>query len=267
LIFSALNPVIKELQGRTIWIVGASSGIGFSLAKILKKSKNTLILSARREELLKENFPNSIVCPLDIKNDSSVENFFKTMVAKELSIDMVFWCPAIYAPMHIQDLNEELAEEIIIVNFLKTIRPFNKLKNYWIENKCTMRNSPQWIWISSVGGYIGLPGATTYGASKAAMNHFAESSYIELKKFNIHISLVCPGFVDTRLTKKNKGSMPLIMTSDLAAKQIVDGVKKGRFEIHFPLVFSLYLKLLRILPKRIFFFLMNILFKNGRWHD
>ena len=76
---------------------------------------------------------------------------------------------------------------------------------------------------------------------------------LNLKPFNIDISLVCPGFVDTRLTKKNSFPMPFIISPKEASREIFNGLHKGVFEIHFPKKFTIILKIISLLPYRLFF--------------
>ena len=102
--------------------------------------------------------------------------------------------------------------------------------------------------VSSVAGYIGLPKALIYGASKAALINFCESLYGDLRPLGIATYLIDPGFVDTPLTVRNDFAMPALMRADDAARATLAGITAGRFEIHYPQRFTRWLKLLRILP-------------------
>ncbi len=109
--------------------------------------------------------------------------------------------------------------------------------------------------IASVAGYCGLPNSLTYGATKAAIINLAEGIYNQLKANNINLSLINPGFVATRLTKKNKFHMPLIISSSQAANIIYSNINKNKFEITFPKRFTIIIKILKLLPYKIFFYL------------
>jgi short-subunit dehydrogenase len=111
--------------------------------------------------------------------------------------------------------------------------------------------------VASVAGYGGLPAALIYGASKAALINFTETLYLDLSAKGLNVTLINPGFVDTRLTQKNKFTMPALLTSEQAAANIIAGFACGDFEIHFPHRFTLWLKLLKILPYRMYFFLVK----------
>ncbi|MCL4158960.1 UNVERIFIED_CONTAM: hypothetical protein GTU68_056466 [Idotea baltica] len=104
------------------------------------------------------------------------------------------------------------------------------------------------VGVSSVAGYRGLPRATAYGASKAALTHFLESARFTLEKSNIDVSVVSPGFVETPLTDKNDFEMPMLISAEAAAESFVAGLEKRSLEIHFPKKFSYLMKFLRIIP-------------------
>jgi short-subunit dehydrogenase len=107
--------------------------------------------------------------------------------------------------------------------------------------------------ISSVAGYRGLPLSLAYGPTKAALINLAESLYLDLQPHGIGVSLINPGFVDTPLTAQNQFQMPALITADEAAQAIVRGWQRGEFEIHFPKRFTRVMKLLRLLPYRAYF--------------
>ena len=111
--------------------------------------------------------------------------------------------------------------------------------------------------IASVAGYCGLPNSLTYGATKAAIINLAEGIYCQLKEKNINLSIINPGFVNTRLTKKNKFHMPFIISTKEAANIIYNGINKKKFEIHFPKKFTLIIKLLKLLPYKILFLIIK----------
>jgi short-subunit dehydrogenase len=87
---------------------------------------------------------------------------------------------------------------------------------------------------ASVAGYRGLPKAAAYGASKAAAIHLCEALKFDCDNLGITMQVVNPGFIDTPLTRKNDFPMPFLMSMDDAARRVVDGFERGRFEIIFP---------------------------------
>ena len=111
--------------------------------------------------------------------------------------------------------------------------------------------------IASVAGYMGLPNASVYGPTKAALINLAEILYGDLHPRGINTYLINPGFVDTPLTRKNTFQMPALQTPQQAATAIVRGLSKGQFEIHFPYRFTLIMKLVQLLPYRLRFLLLK----------
>jgi NAD(P)-dependent dehydrogenase (short-subunit alcohol dehydrogenase family) len=110
--------------------------------------------------------------------------------------------------------------------------------------------------VGSVAGYGGLPNSLAYGPSKAALIHLAETLYLDLKSRGIGVSIINPGFVQTPLTANNTFNMPALITPQVAATAILKGWAAGAFEIHFPKRFTLWLKVLRLLPYRSYFALV-----------
>jgi NAD(P)-dependent dehydrogenase (short-subunit alcohol dehydrogenase family) len=104
-----------------------------------------------------------------------------------------------------------------------------------------------------VAGYRGLPKALVYGPAKAALINLAETLYLDLAPRGVAVYVIDPGFVATPMTAQNDFTMPALLTAEAAAAEIVTGLERGRFEIHFPKRFTLWLKLLRVLPYRLYF--------------
>jgi NAD(P)-dependent dehydrogenase (short-subunit alcohol dehydrogenase family) len=111
--------------------------------------------------------------------------------------------------------------------------------------------------VSSVAGWRGLPNGLAYGPTKAALTHLAESLFLDLQDRGIGVSVISPGFVATPLTAQNNFQMPALMTPDQAATAMLKGWAQGAFDIHFPKRFTLWLKLLRLLPYRWYFALVR----------
>ena len=106
--------------------------------------------------------------------------------------------------------------------------------------------------VASMTGYRGLPTAAAYGATKAALINLAEALRPELELHNVSLRLVNPGFVDTPLTRKNRFPMPFLIAADKAAGTILKGLASRRFEITVPRRMAVLMKLLRLLPNRLF---------------
>jgi short-subunit dehydrogenase len=107
--------------------------------------------------------------------------------------------------------------------------------------------------VSSVAGFRGLPQSLAYGPTKAALINLAETLYMDLEDSHVGVSVICPGFVKTPLTAQNAFKMPAMLSPEEAATEVVRGWERGKFEIHFPKRFTLWLKALRYLPYSLYF--------------
>ncbi|MDA8537381.1 SDR family NAD(P)-dependent oxidoreductase [Candidatus Pelagibacter bacterium] len=237
---------------KVIWITGASSGIGRALAIKFANEGWSVAASARRENLLQElNKINENIYsfPLDVTNIDQCKTVFKSIVGKFKNIEISIFGTGIHDPKSEKEFNIEKIRKIMEVNYFGTMNSINSVYNYYNNKK-----SGQISIVSSVAGYRGLPAAGAYCASKSALTSFAESLHFEMKRKNVRVSIVSPGFIKTPMTDQNDFSMPMIKSPKFAAEQIYTGlVKKKGFEIHFPKAFTYIMKLLSILPSSVYF--------------
>ena len=240
------------MNNKVIWITGASSGIGRCLALKFANEGWVVAASARREDLLKElNSVNQNIhsFPLDVTNIDQCKTVFKSIIEKFKDVEISVFGTGIHDPRSEKSFNLEKIREITEVNYFGTLNCINAVYDYY-KNK----ESGQISIVSSVAGYRGLPAAGAYCASKSALSSFAESLYFEMKRRNVRVSLVCPGFIKTPMTDKNDFPMPMIKSPEFAANQMYTGlIKKTGFEIHFPKAFTFLMKFLKILPSSIYF--------------
>lgn len=247
----SLNPPLHDWTGRRVWIIGASSGIGFATAQLLLQRGAELAVSARSEtglQKLTADTPSVSLLPLDITDASSVSRAALTLLSQWDRIDLVLIVAGTYSAMRADtfDLNE--ARRIIDTNLNG---PLNVLA---ATLPVLLRQRSGGIGIvGSLAGYSGLPKAMAYGPGKAALINLCETLYLDLKKFGVAVYLISPGFVATPLTAANDFKMPALIDAEQAAREIVGGIERGDFDIHFPRRFSRVLKLLRILPYRMYF--------------
>ena len=237
---------------KVIWITGASSGIGRALAIKFANEGWIVAASARRENLLQElNTINENIYsfPLDVTNIEQCKTVFKSIIEKFKDVEISIFGTGIHDPKSEKNFNLEKIRKIIEVNYFGTMNSINSVYDFYNDKK-----NGQISIISSVAGYRGLPAAGAYCASKSALTSFTESLHFEMKRKNVRVSLVSPGFIKTPMTDKNDFLMPMIKSAEFAAEQIYKGlVKKNNFEIHFPKAFTYIMKLLRILPNSIYF--------------
>ena len=116
--------------------------------------------------------------------------------------------------------------------------------------------------VASLAGYIGLPNASAYGPSKAALISLCESLRAELQDSFATVQLINPGFVKSALTDKNDFEMPNLLSAEQAAIEIRHGLRGDKFEIAIPKVFVWRMKLLQIIPYRLYFYLARKMLKR-----
>jgi len=232
---------------KNIWITGASSGIGNALAIKFAKEGWQVAASARRENLLNElnNINKNIhPFPLDVTDSEKCKIVFNQILKKLDNIDICVFCTGIHDPKSEKNLNLEKINNIMKVNFFGTINSINATYDYFKKNK-----SGHISIVSSVAGYRGLPAGGAYCASKSALTTFAESLYFDMKRSNVRVSVVHPGFIKTPMTDQNDFPMPMIKSPEFAAEQIFKGLTQSNsFEIHFPKQFTFIMKILKLMP-------------------
>ena len=245
---------------KKIWITGASSGIGKAVAEKFAQEGWQVAVSARRKELLDEMAKNQNISsyPLDVVNEGNCSDTFQKILSKFKEIDLCIFCSGTYDPKKEKEINIQQSRFVMDVNYFGVLNCVKAVEKYF-KNK----NKGHISIVSSIAGYRGLPNSSGYGPSKAALNNFAESIFFDFKKYNVRISVISPGFIKTPLTDKNEFPMPFLRSVDFAAEKIFNGLTKSNsFEIHFPKQLTLILKFLRILPYRIYLFLIYKLYKR-----
>ena len=241
---------------KVIWITGASSGIGKALAIKFAKKGWKVAISARRENLLNEiakTYNDIFPYPLDVTDSKKCELVFNSIKERFKNVDISVFSTGIHDPKSEKSLDLNKVRQIMEVNFFGTINSVNAVYKYYKERK-----SGQISIVSSVAGYRGLPAGGAYCASKSALTSFAESLNFDMKRNNVRVSLISPGFIKTPMTDQNDFPMPMIKTPEFAAEEIYNGlVKKNAFEIHFPKSFTFIMKILQILPNWAYFKLVE----------
>ena len=249
-----LNPPITDWQGRSVWLVGASTGIGEALARALHGLGAKVVVSARKADVLMalcEAHPGMTAKPLDVTDSAAVERA-ASEIERGLGLDVVVFCAGYYKPMRAANWSGEGCRQHWQVN----------VEGWWNVLDVVLpllrgRGSGHLCAISSVAGYRALPKALAYGPTKAALSHLMQGLYIDLKAEGIGVSVVSPGFVSTPLTAQNDFKMPALISPDEAAREMIAGWSAGAFEIHFPKRFTWFMKALSYLPWRWYFSLMR----------
>lgn len=246
-----LNPPVADWRGRRVWVIGASSGIGAATARLLLGKGARVALSARSrqplEQLAAAAPEAALALPLDANQAQEVQGALREIVARWGGLDLAVFCAGTYTPLRAFRLDAAPAQEMLRLNLESVVCGLAALLPQLLSQSGGV------ALVSSVAGYRGLPNALVYGATKAALINLAESLYLDLAPRGVAVYLVNPGFVKTPLTDRNTFPMPALVSADEAAREILRGIERGRFEIHFPRRFTGLLKLARLLPYPVYF--------------
>ena len=249
----SLNPRLADWNGQRVWLIGASSGIGEATARLLMQRGARVALTSRNQDALMVLADGkAMVAAADVTDRVRLKAAFDDVCAAFGDIDVAIINAGTHQPVRAWELDAESAENLVQVNLVGAINATALLAPYFAQ-----RGSGRIAITASVAGYGGLPTGLVYGATKAALINFAETLYLDLAPKGVAVHLINPGFVKTPLTDLNDFTMPALIEADEAAQEILAGIERGRFEIHFPRRFTRVLKLLRLLPYRAYFPLVH----------
>jgi len=247
-----------EFKNSNILITGASSGIGYQLAKDLAaEGANLAILSRRKEmidELAKEleNATKVKAYKCDVTKKEEVKEVLAEIKQDFSKIDIVILNSGVGRTSSAREYNSSAAEEVFNTNVLGAIYCIEQLLPEFISEKRGVI-----VGISSLGDGKGFPKSGFYSASKAALTIILESLRIELKAMNVKVITVKPGFIKTPMTDKNKFKMPFLMSVEEGSKIILNGMRKEKRIIEFPLPTTIASKFLRMIPTSWFEYLAS----------
>ena len=254
-----LNPKLQRWQGRVVWLVGASTGIGRALAEALHARGATVAVSARNALAL-ERFvaahPGSEALPLDVAESDTLRDAAASLAQRHGRIDLVVYCAGTYRAMRATEFDLDNALQHLRINYEGALRLLDAVLPQLLRQAAAGQGAHLSL-TASVAGYRGLPKALAYGPTKAALINLAENLYVDLAPLGIGVSVLNPGFVQTPLTAHNDFEMPALLTPPQAAAAVLCGWAAGDFEIHFPKRFTLAMKALRVLSDRPYFALMR----------
>ena len=190
----------------------------------------------------------ALVLPMDATDPAQWAAALQTLETEWQGVDLVIFCSAQYQPERSWQVRAEGVRGMLLANLgsvyfgLETVLP-----------GLMERGAGGVALVASVAGYMGLPNATVYGPTKAALINLAELLYLDLHPRGVAVTLINPGFVKTELTARNNFHMPALITPEEAAGYILAGFAAGRFEIDFPWRFTRVLRLVSRLPYRLRF--------------
>ena len=239
----SLNPRITDWTGRVVWLIGASTGIGRATADLLHARGAKVVVSARNAAAIsafERAHAGSLGLALDATDRDAMRRAAQRIVAEFGRIDLAIYCAGYYKAMRATDFDLDEALQHERVNFVGALHMLDAVLPVLLKQQAGHLSV-----ISSVAGYRGLPNSLAYGPTKAALINLAQTLYLDLHPLGIGCSVINPGFVETPLTAKNEFTMPALITPERAAQEMLKGWAAGRFEIHFPKRFTLWLKALR----------------------
>lgn len=239
--------------GRHAWLIGASSGMGLEVGRLLGGRGWQVTLSARQPDRLAKAAAEigAAHLALDITEPAAVNAAARRLFA-EAPPQLVLVNAGDYEVMPIEAFDTDLFRRLNAVNYLGPVNVLGAVLPLMRDH-----GGGEILLNASAAGLRGLPRSAPYSAPKAATIHLAEALRPEAKRWGIHLRVVNPGFVRSRLTAKNDFRMPGLMTPAQAAARIVDAIGRPNFEISFPRRLIWPLKLLRCLPYPLYFKLIE----------
>lgn len=234
------------LAKRVAWVTGAGSGIGRGLAQALARAGWTVAVSARSAddlESLAREVPGIEPFVLDVTDRDAVVATVPRIEQRLGPIGLAVLNAGTYVPVSAKGFSAEKFGVNFNVNVQGTANCLEATMAPMIA-----RRAGHIAVVSSLTGYVGLPTASAYGATKAALINMCEALEPELAAEGVKMTVINPGFVDTPLTKKNTFPMPFLISTEDAVERIVKGLDAGKFEIAFPRRMHFAIGVLAALP-------------------
>jgi len=254
---------------KTIWITGATSGIGKAVAIELSKENCHLILSGRNEEALndvasacKEKGSGVTLVPFDLGDEKTIKAAFNSVKDKKLKIDALYNFGGISQRALVSETPLFVDRKIFEVNYFGTIALTKLVLPEMIKN-----GGGQIAATSSLVGKFGFPYRSSYSASKHALHGFFESLLAENKANNIRVSMIIPGFINTNISINAVNSEGTAhgkldqnqakgMPADVCARIICKGLKREKKEILVGKKDKIMVHIRRFLP-RLYYYLAS----------
>lgn len=221
---------------KVVFITGASSGIGGSLAVELGRHGASVGLLARRVEALQEIADGvekaggrALALPADVKDAAAVRAAADELREKFGRVDVLIANAGVATTTDASQLKAEEVAEVIAVNVIGASNSVTAVLPEMIA-----QGSGHLVAISSLAAYRGVPKSGAYCASKAAVSAFFESLRLDLKDKNIDVSIIHPGFIKTPLTAGRKAKMPYLMELGDATQKIVRAIEAKKKSYAFP---------------------------------
>ena len=233
-----------SFSNKVVWVTGASSGIGKALAIELSKQNAKLIISSRNLEALTlvkqvcENANNIKILALDLEDYISLEEKATEAIAAFGRVDVLINNGGISQRSLVEETEITVDKRIMDINYLGTVALTKAILPHFLENK-----NGHFAVTTSIVGKIGTPLRSSYSASKHALHGFFDSFRAEVHQKNIKVTLICPGFINTNVSKnaltgsgKPQGIMDAAtgngMSAELCAKRMLKAINKNKEEVY-----------------------------------
>jgi short-subunit dehydrogenase len=231
-------------------VTGASSGIGLELALQLARDGTKVGLVARRADLLnsitneiRQGGGSAIPIVTDVRDRMGVHAAAVETVKEFGPIDLLIANAGVGHSIPADSFDAALFEDTIRTNLLGAVYAVEAVLPSMLE-----RHAGNIVGVSSLAAYRSFPLTNAYCASKAALNSFLEGLRAEVATRGVKVTTVCPGFVRTPMTAKNRGAMPFLLQPADAATRILRATRAGRRVYNFPLPMAALMKLVHWLP-------------------
>ncbi|HEX4299156.1 MAG TPA: SDR family NAD(P)-dependent oxidoreductase [Devosia sp.] len=234
------------------WVTGAGSGIGRGLAKRLAEEGWQVAASARTapdlDSLVGEAPERITAFQLDVTDEAACAATAGRIEAALGPVDLAIFNAGSYFPTTADNFSVTNFRRTVDVNLMGEVNCMGQ-----VAPKMVARRAGHVVLMASLTGYVGLPTAASYGATKAALISLAQAFQPDFARFGVAITVITPGFVKTPATDKNKFPMPFLIGVDEAVDHIMRGIERRQFEISFPWQMSGLVRLLALLPNRLKF--------------
>jgi short-subunit dehydrogenase len=231
-------------------ITGASSGIGWELAKVLARQGCAVGLVARRLDRLEELAAEiraaggkAAVAQANVADRLPTVAAIHSLRSALGPVDLLVANAGIGLPTQLEPLNMDQVDNMIKVNYLGVVYAIEAVLPEMLQ-----RRRGHLAAVSSLAAYKGMPGESAYCSSKAAVNVYMEGLRIQLRQRGIAVTTICPGFIKTAMTEVNLFPMPWLMTADRAAAKIAGALARKKKVFNFPWQTTLLMKLTRWAP-------------------
>ncbi len=234
---------------KSILITGASSGIGAALAERLAGPGVVLAVSGRDNQRLTDiadrcraKGAQVIEKNLDVADQTAMKSWLEEIDATN-PLDLIVANAGVSPGTSGETEDAAQSRRMLEINVTGVFNTITPIVPRMIE-----RQRGTIALMSSLAGFRGLPSAPGYGASKAWVRSYGEGLRGSLYPDGINVSVICPGFVASRITEQNKFPMPFFMTAPKAAEIILKGLSKNKARIAFPFTMYALVLLLATLP-------------------